>query len=89
MLSRNVEKSKRIEINPLITNKMKSTKIMLAVIFTAIGTWTLMSLIGYFLSDSSLRECYTHGATLMLMLIFGWIPAVIIACDLDKQLEDN
>ena len=67
---------------------MKDTKIMLAVIFTAIGTWTLMSLIGWALSDASLRECYTHGATLMLMLIFGWIPAVIIGYDLDKTIEE-
>ena len=67
---------------------MKSTKIMLAVIATLISTWTLMSLIGWMLSDASLRECYTHGGTLMLMLIFGWIPAVIIGADLDEQLEN-
>ena len=66
---------------------MKDTKIMLAVIATLISTWTLMSLIGWALSDASLRECYTHGGTLMLMLIFGWIPAVIIACDYDKHLN--
>lgn len=68
---------------------MKTTKIMLAVIATLIATWTLFSLIGYILSDISLRDCYTHGGTLMLMLIVGWIPAVIIACDLDKQLNDD
>jgi len=67
---------------------MKSTKIMLAVIFTAIGTWTLMSLIGYFLSDLSLRECYTHGATLMLMLVFGWMPSAIVGYDLDNKLKN-
>jgi hypothetical protein len=67
---------------------MKSTKIMLAVIATLISTWTLMSLIGRMLSDASLRECYTHGGILMLMLIFGWIPAVIIGADLNEQLEN-
>jgi hypothetical protein len=66
---------------------MKSTKIMLAIIACLLTTWTSMSLIGWMLSDASLRECYTHGATLMLMLIFGWIPAVIIACDYDKHLN--
>ena len=66
---------------------MKSTKIMLAVIACFLTTWTSMSLIGWMLSDASLRECYTHGGTLMLMLIFGWIPAVIIACDYDKHLN--
>lgn len=66
---------------------MKSTKIMLAIIATLITTWTFMSLIGWALSDMSLRECYTHGGTLMLMLIFGWIPTVVIAYDLDKHLN--
>lgn len=66
---------------------MKSTKIMLAIIATLITTWTFMSLIGWALSDLSLRECYTHSGTLILMLLFGWIPAVIIACDLDKHLN--
>jgi len=67
---------------------MKSTKIMLAVIFTAIGTWTLMSLIGYFLSDLSLRDCYINMGTLMCMGIFGWIPSVIVACDLEEKLNN-
>ena len=48
---------------------MKSTKIMLAVIACLLTTWTSMSLIGWMLSDASLRECYTHGGTLMLMMI--------------------
>jgi hypothetical protein len=68
---------------------MKTTKIMLAVIASLLTTWTSMSLIGYALSELSLHECYTHGGTLMLMLLFGWIPAVIIACDLDKQLKHD
>jgi hypothetical protein len=68
---------------------MKSTKIMLAIIASLLTTWTSMSLIGYALSELSLHECYTHGGTLMLMLLFGWIPAVIIACDLDKHLNNN
>ena len=66
---------------------MKSTKIMLAIIACLLTTWTSMSLIGWALSDMSLRECYTHGGILILMLIFGWIPAVIIACDYDKHLN--
>ena len=68
---------------------MKSTKIMLAVIATLIATWTTFSLIGYFLSDLSLRDCFTHGGTLMLMLVFGWIPAVILASDLNDTLKEN
>ena len=67
---------------------MKSTKIMLAVIATLIATWTTFSLIGYILSDTSLRDCFTHGGTLFAMLIIGWVPSVIIGADLDKQLKD-
>lgn len=67
---------------------MKSTKIMLAIIATLLITWTLMSLIGWALSDMPLHECYTHGVTLMFMMIFGWIPAVIIGYDLEKQIKE-
>jgi hypothetical protein len=66
---------------------MRDTKIMLAIIATLLSTWTFISLIGYLLSDTSLRECYTHGGTLMLMLTFGWIPSVIVANDLIKKLN--
>jgi hypothetical protein len=66
---------------------MKSTKIMLAVITTFLITWCVMGMIGYLLSDLSYRECMTHGATIMLMLVFGWIPSVIIGYDMDANLE--
>lgn len=61
---------------------------MLAIIACLLTTWTSMSLIGWALSDMPLQECYTHGATLMLMIIFGWIPAVIIGYDLEKQIKE-
>ena len=66
---------------------MKSTKIMLAVIATLLSTWTVFSLIGYVLSDMSLRDCYTNMGTILCMFIFGWIPSVIIACDLEENLN--
>ena len=64
---------------------MKSTKIMLAVIAAFLITWFVMGTIGWALSDLSLKECMTHGATMMLLMIFGWIPSVIIAYDMDKS----
>ena len=67
---------------------MKSTKIMLAVIATFLITWCVLGLIGWFVSDLSYKECMTHGAVLMVMLIFGWIPAVIIGYDLDNIIEE-
>lgn len=66
---------------------MKSTKIMLAIIATLIATWTLMSLIEYILSDMSLKECYTNVGTIICMMIFGWIPSVIVACDVEDKLD--
>lgn len=64
---------------------MKSTIIMVAVIATLLITWCVMGLIGYLLSDLSYKECMTHGATLMLMLVFGWVPSIIVGADLDKS----
>jgi hypothetical protein len=64
---------------------MKSTKIMLAVIATFLTTWCVMGLIGYLLSDSSYKECMTHGGTLMFLLVFGWIPSLIIGDDINKS----
>ena len=66
---------------------MKQTKIMLAVLATILLTWCVMGLIGYLLSNCSYKECMTHGGTLMCMMIFGWIPSIIVACDLDKSIE--
>jgi hypothetical protein len=66
---------------------MKSTKIMLAIIATLLSTWTLMSLIGYVLSDMSLRDCYTNVGTILCMMIFGWVPSVIVGCDIEEKLD--
>ena len=67
---------------------MKSTKIMLAVLATILLTWCVMGLIGWMLSDLSYRDCMTHSATIMLMFIIGWIPSIIVGCDLDEQLKE-
>lgn len=66
---------------------MKSTKLMLAVIATLLITWCVMGTIGWCLSDLSFRDCITHGGTLMLMLIVGWIPAIIVGNDVDDHLK--
>jgi hypothetical protein len=66
---------------------MKSTKIMLAVIATLLSTWIVMGLIGCFISDLSFKECMSNGGTLMLMLIFGWIPAFFVGIDLNDSLN--
>lgn len=68
---------------------MKSTKIMLAAIATFLSTWIVLGLIGYLLSDLSLRDCLTNGGTLMFLLIIGWIPSVIVAYDYYEHLNSN
>ena len=67
---------------------MKTTKLMLAAIATTLITWCVMGLIGYLLSDLSYRDCMVDSITLFLMLIIGWIPAIIVGSDLDKQLKE-
>jgi hypothetical protein len=68
---------------------MIKTKIMLAVIATFFITWCVMGLIGYLLSDLSYKECMTNGATLMFLLIFGWIPSVIVSYDMNEKFDNN
>ena len=68
---------------------MKSTKLMLAVIATFLSTWCVLGLIGYLLSDLSFRDCLIHGATLMLMLVLGWIPAVLVGSDVNEYLDSH
>lgn len=57
------------------------------MIATTLLTWCVMGLIVYLLSDNTFKQSMTNGGTLFLMLVFGWIPAVILGADLDKTLE--
>tara|TARA_R110000868_G_scaffold185788_4_gene427809 strand:- start:38 stop:241 length:204 start_codon:yes stop_codon:yes gene_type:complete len=66
---------------------MKSTKLMLAIIATLLTTWCVMGLIGWCVSDLSFRDCLTHGGTLMLMMVIGWIPAIIVGSDVNDHLK--
>jgi len=66
---------------------MKSTKIMLAVIATFFITWCVMGLIGYLLSDASYKECMIDGAILFFLVTIGWVPSLIIGCDVDNYLD--
>ena len=68
---------------------MKSTKIMIAVIATTFITWCVMGLIGWCISDLSFKNCLTHGGTLMLMLVLGWIPAIFVGSDVQEYLDSH
>lgn len=62
---------------------------MFACISCFLTTWLCISLLAYLLSSTTdFRTCATNGGTLMFMMIFGWIPAVIVGYDLDKNLKN-
>lgn len=66
---------------------MKSTKIMLAFLGTLMLTWMALSLITYLCcEDLSFRQASTHGGVALLMLLFGWIPSIVVSMDLDEKL---
>lgn len=69
---------------------MKSTLIMLACIATLIITWMTVSFVFYMISDTGItfREVAGHGAMGMFLLMFGWIPSIIVAYDLEKKLSN-
>ena len=66
---------------------MKNTIVMVAVIATFLLTWMSLSTIGWVFGDISFKEAASHGGTIMLMMLFGWIPAVIVAFDVSENLE--
>lgn len=69
---------------------MKSTKIMVGCVITFLLTWLSIAALAYLLASvTDFRTCATNGGTLMFMLIFGWIPAVIVGYDLDKRYKDE
>jgi|32_taG_2_1085360.scaffolds.fasta_scaffold67317_1 hypothetical protein len=61
---------------------MRHTKIMLAVIATALTTWLAFGTIGYLLSDITFKQILTSDAVLLSCLIIGWLPSVIVWFDL-------
>lgn len=65
---------------------MKATKIMLAVIATLIITWLTLGLIFYVTTDLTYKESISNAAIGWLMLFIGWVPAIVVAADLDEQL---
>ena len=63
---------------------MKNTKIMLAVVGTFIVTWLLLGLAFMLLSGNiGYRDALTDIFTVFIMIIFGWVPSVIVGSDLN------
>lgn len=66
---------------------MKGTKIMLGIILTGLCIWTLFAFIAWMLTDLTFKESYTSGGVLACMILFGWIPSIIVAIDLEDYLD--
>jgi hypothetical protein len=66
---------------------MKSTKLMLAVIATFLITWIVLGTIGWCMSDLSFRDCLIDGPTIVIMLVLGWVPAIIVGSDVQEHLD--
>mgnify|MGYP000007414215 CR=1 FL=1 len=61
---------------------MRNTKTMVLSICTFILTVILINTLTWYLEDTwTFKESFAHGATIGLSLIFGWIPAAVIARD--------
>ena len=63
---------------------MKNTKTMILGIVVFFITWLLVALFGWLVSDITFKECFIHPATVFTMLIFGWIPALIVCADYNE-----
>ena len=68
---------------------MKNTKLMLVSITVFVTTYLLTGLIAYLLSDYQYRECLLNVPMIFFMIIFGWIPSVIVGSDYQDFLNKN
>lgn len=67
---------------------MKSTIIMLSFLGTIIITWMMLGLAAYLLTDiPTYKQCMTSNGVLMLMLLFGWIPSIIVSIDMEEKIK--
>lgn len=68
---------------------MRHTKVMLVVILSLVLTWLFLGTVVYLVSDSlTFKQGITYPGTIMLMMVFGWIPALVVGFDYDEKLEE-
>lgn len=64
---------------------MRNTKTLLATVGTFIITYLFLSTIVYLMSELTFKESSTSMVTAIIAMIFGWIPSVFVAIDLEDQ----
>lgn len=68
---------------------MKYTKLMLAFIGTFLTTWLTVSTFGWLCGTFvTFKFVATHPTVMMFMLLFGWIPAMIVVNDINEKLNE-
>ena len=68
---------------------MKNSKIMLATVTTFILTVIFINTIVWYLEDTwTFKECFGHGATIGVSVIFGWLPAILVGQDVNEKLNN-
>lgn len=66
---------------------MKNTIVMLVAVATVLATWMFVSTIIWIFSDATFKQVASDPGMIIFMLIFGWIPSVIVCCDVNSKLE--
>jgi hypothetical protein len=64
---------------------MRNTRILLATVGTFIITYLFLSTIVYLMSELTFKESSTSMVTAIIAMIFGWIPSVFVAIDLEDK----
>lgn len=80
-----METFKELTLLFLFYYTMRNTIIMVAVIGTFIATACFIGFIGYMLSDASYKECMNSPGLACFMLVFGWVPSMIVGMDLHTK----
>ena len=63
---------------------------MLTFLGTLLATWLSLSLLAYLFSDNAnFREVTGSPVIAAFMLMFGWIPSLILCVDVDKRLTTS
>jgi hypothetical protein len=69
---------------------MKNTKVFLIFTLVLIITFIIINTLSWWISESmTWKACMTHGFTIVTMILLGWIPAVIVACDYEEHLKNK
>jgi hypothetical protein len=63
---------------------------MIVIVITFLITWLLLSTLGLIFNPGlSLREIATSNGMIMILVIFGWIPPVIVLTDITRKKKEG